>query len=56
MPAGGAIPRQIRCLTLGGTSRTISRIFQAAALPTAFDATQLDSDDRRGFKFWVHDG
>jgi hypothetical protein len=44
------------CLTLVGTSRTISRIFQTAALPTVSDPTSLDSDDRRGFKFRIHDG
>ena len=48
------IPGHAHCLTLGGTGRTISRIFQTAALPTALVATQLDSDDRRGFT--IHDG
>jgi hypothetical protein len=46
----------MRCLTLGGTSRTISRIFQTAALPTASGSTTLESDDQRGFKFRIHDG
>ena len=37
----------IHCLTLGGTSRTISRIFQTAASLTAFDPSSPDVDDRR---------
>jgi len=43
-----------RCLTPVGASRTISRIFLTAALPTASDPTSLDSIDRRGFR--IHDG
>jgi len=43
-------------LTLGGTSRTISRIFPTAALPPVSDLMSLESDDRRGFKFRIHDG
>jgi len=51
-----AIPGQIHCLTLGGTSRTIGRTFQTAESPKASDPSSLDSDDCRGFKFRIRDG
>jgi hypothetical protein len=44
------IPRQIRRLTLDGTSRTISRIFQTAASLTASDPTSPDPDTYRGLR------